>query len=199
MQEQTPYSETDLLTRLAGGDQAALRVLYDEWYLSLLYFAQSLIHQQAQAEDIVIVAFTRYWERHANFDNKAAIKSFLYTTVRNDCFKYHNQQETHARHLQAVAQQLPDAEYAESRIVIAEIIQHIHQEIELLSPIYRDVVHLLFVEEKSIKETAEQLNITAETVRKRKERAIEMLKNRLLHHHLGHLALLYLLTKAGMR
>jgi RNA polymerase sigma-70 factor (ECF subfamily) len=197
LQEQTPYNDTQLLTRLASGDQSALRELYDDWYLSLLYFAQSLIHNQTQAEDIVIVAFTRYWDRRANFDHKEAIKSFLYTTVRNDCYKYYNQQETQAKHLQQVAEQLPDADYAESRMVVAEVIQHIHQEINQLNPIYRDVVYLLFVEEKSIAETAAQLDITPETVRKRKERALGLLKNRLAHNHLGPLALLYLLAKAN--
>ncbi len=168
--------DTALLARLAGGDQLALRILYDEWYLQLLYFAQSLIHNQAQAEDIVIIAFTRYWERREHFHHKAAIKSFLYTTVRNDCYKYHNQQEMQSRRLQAVAAQLPDAEFTESRIVVSEIIQHIHQEINKLNPIYRDVIYLFFVEEKTIAETAAQLNITPDNVRKRKERALSELK-----------------------
>jgi RNA polymerase sigma factor (sigma-70 family) len=197
LQRQLAYTDVSLLAGLAGGDQSALRVLYDEWYLQLLYFAQSLIHNQAQAEDIVIIAFTRYWERRTLFSDKAAIKSFLYITVRNDCYKFHNQQQTRARHLQAVAEQSPDAEFAESRMVVAEVIQHIHQEIDKLNPIYRDVIYLLFVEEKTIAETAAQLDITPETVRKRKERALSVLKYRIIKHQLGPLALVYLMAKAN--
>jgi RNA polymerase sigma-70 factor (ECF subfamily) len=141
------------------------------------------------------MAFTRYWNQRTQFEALAAIKAFLYTLVRNDCYRYYHREESRKRHLLQAVSALPpeDSAFAESRMIIAEMVQQIHHEIEQLSPKYRDVIFLLFVEELSVKETAEQLNITADNVRKRKERAIELLRNSIIGSNLSNLALFYLI------
>lgn len=189
----------EVLSRIAEGDERALRTLYDEYYRSLLYFAEGLIHNRVQAEDIVIVAFTKYWERRRDFYELAAVKSFLYITIRNGCYKYYHQLETRDRHLHDAQEKLMESnDYIESRIVIAEMTHQIHREIENLNPIYRDVIHLLFVEELSIKDAAAKLNITCENARKRKERAIELLRNRIISHNIHIILLFYLIKQMKM-
>ncbi|WP_262891980.1 RNA polymerase sigma factor [Filimonas zeae] len=183
-----------MLQQLSTGDERALRILYNEYYTSLVFFANSMIHDTAQAEDIVITAFTRYWDKRTQFEALAAIKAYLYTLVRNDCYKYYHREEARKKHLLAVMDTLPEeyVAYADSRMVIAEMVQQIHREIEQLNPKYRDVIYLLFVEELSIKETAYQLQISENNVRKRKERAIELLRSRIVRANLGNLVLFYL-------
>lgn len=148
---------------------------------------------------MVMVAFTKYWEKHHDFDSLAAIKSFLYTVVRNGCYKYYNQKENREHLLKTFPGQQPESDdYIESRIIIAEIIHQVHSEIQQLNPIYRDVIQLLFVEELSVKEAADRLHITPENVRKRKERGIELLRNQVVIKNLGNLALLYLVFRFNM-
>lgn len=197
----SPYQSPELLQQLAAGDERALHILYNECYASLLFFAENLVHQKEQAEDIVIVAFTRYWDRRQRFDSLPGIKSFLYKVVQNDCYKFYHQQQARERRLQQVQEaQMPATEdFAESRMVIAEMVQHIHREIERLNPKYRDVIYLLFVEELSVQEAAVKLQLTPENVRKRKERAIALLRNTVVRSNLSNLALFYLVLHEKMQ
>lgn len=187
----SPYDEAQLLLQLSAGEHSALEMLYSTYYTRLVHFADQLTHNRQQAEDIVIVAFTRYWERRAGFKHLNSIAAFLYTTIRNDCYKY--LQQHHKR--QAIANEplaLND-DYIESRIVFAEAVDYIHAEIERLSPHYRDVIRLLFLEEVSVNEAAQRLGITPDNVRKRKERALEQLRNRVLIDKIRPLAFIMML------
>ncbi|RXK86774.1 RNA polymerase sigma factor [Filimonas effusa] len=187
------------LLRIADGDEGAMRLLYDALFRSLLFYAESLIHERQPAEDIVMVAFTQYWERRRGFTALAAVKSFLYTAVRHACYRHNTQlltREQHARETRRVSDM--DDDFAESRMLIAEMTGRIYREIEQLNPRYREVVRLLFMQELSVKEAAAALNITEDNLRKRKERALEMLRNRVIQGKIGHLALLYLLLRQRM-
>lgn len=176
-----------------------MRRLYDAFYKPLLFYAESLIHERVPAEDIVMVAFTQYWERRQGFQAIAAVKSFLYTTVRHACYRYTSQQATRHQHVQEAQQaSAVDNDFAESRMLIAEMIGSVYQEIEQLNPRYREVVRLLFVQEQSIKEAAAALNISEDNLRKRKERAIEMLRNKVVGAKIAQLALFYLLVQQRM-
>lgn len=176
-----------------------MRLLYDALYRSLLFYAESLIHRRQPAEDIVMVAFTQYWERRIGFTSLAAVKSFLYTTVRHACYRYNAQQLTRERHAREAGQvSEADDDFAESRMLIAEMMRRIYREIEQLNPRYREVVRLLFIQELSIKEAAAALDINEDSLRKRKERAVEMLRNKVIQGKIGHLALLYLLVRQRM-
>ncbi|MBN9384721.1 MAG: sigma-70 family RNA polymerase sigma factor [Chitinophagaceae bacterium] len=186
-----PHITPALLLRIAEGDDKAMRILYDEFYKPLLFYAESLIHDRVQAEDIVLTAFTKYWERRASFDNVAAVRSFFYITTRNACYKHYHQLKNKDRHLKMAGDMAMEAdEFAESRMVIAEMVHQLYKEVNNLSPKYRDVIQLLFVEERSIRETADLLQITPENVRKRKERAVELLRGRIVRNNLSPLLLL---------
>lgn len=89
--------------------------------------------------------------------------------------------------------------FAESRMVIAEMVHQIYKEVHHLNPKYRDVIRLLFVEERSIREAADLLQITPENVRKRKERAVELLRDRIVRNNLSPLLLccLFLLSEVS--
>jgi RNA polymerase sigma-70 factor (ECF subfamily) len=187
------------LFRIADGDETAMRLLYDALYKPLLFYAESLIHQRAQSEDIVMIAFTQYWERRQGFHAIAAVKAFLYTTVRHACYRYTSQQATRDQHAHEVQQaSIIDNDFAESRMLIAEMIGSIYQQIEQLNPKYREVVRLLFVQELGIKEAAVALDISEDNLRKRKERAIEMLRNKVIQGKIGQMALFYLLIRQRM-
>lgn len=176
-----------------------MRLLYETLYKPLLFYAESLIHERTPAEDIIMVAFTQYWERRQGFQAMAAAKAFLYTTVRHACYRYLSQQQT--RHQHAIeAQHTPEADLdvADSRMMIAEMIGRIYREIEQLNPKYREVVRLLFVQELSIKEAAATLQISENNLRKRKERAVAMLRNKVIQAKIGRLALFYLLLEQRM-
>lgn len=65
------------------GDERAFRQLFDGLYGPLLGFAQSLVRDEAVAEDLVQEAFVRLWDRRARLDEEIPLRAWLFRTVRN--------------------------------------------------------------------------------------------------------------------
>lgn len=187
------------ISRIVGGDEAEFRILYQAFYRPLLFFSRGLIANHEQSEDIVTSVFLTCWERREHFAAIKDVKAYLYAAVRHACYRYITQRGAREQYMQSVDKEpISQDDYIESRIIIAEMIKHIREEIDRLNPIYRDVVRLLFVEELSVKEVAARLAITEENVRKRKERAIELLRIRIVRDNLGNLALFYLIIQSRL-
>ena len=59
------------------------RKLFEGYYIPLCLFAERYLNNSEDAADIVQEAFIKLWQRRKDFDNLYAVKSFLYTTIRN--------------------------------------------------------------------------------------------------------------------
>jgi RNA polymerase sigma factor (sigma-70 family) len=61
-------SDDELAGRLRAGDQAALRVAYERHGAAVLYLAQRLLGNRADAEDVTQVTFVAAWNGRDSFD-----------------------------------------------------------------------------------------------------------------------------------
>ena len=59
------------------------RKLFDGYYIPLCLFAERYLKNSEDAADIVQEAFIKLWQQRKDFGNPYAIKSFLYTSIRN--------------------------------------------------------------------------------------------------------------------
>jgi len=154
-----------------------LKTLFGRYYDRLVFFAWQIIKDKQQAEDIAQDAFIAYWrQRDKIADHPTAIKNFLYSCVKNASLDL-------IRHLQVVDQfqaTLPCIEQGESYIIEAiissEIIADVHAALEALPPHLRQLSKLSFLEGKKNHEVAEELGMSINTVKKQKQRALEILK-----------------------
>jgi RNA polymerase sigma-70 factor (ECF subfamily) len=175
------YNEQELLLRIAKGDEKALSQIYGTFYGALLFFALDLLKDQDQAEDIVIVAFTRLWERRTEFEGMDKLKGFLYQTVRNACYNYLAHLKVQRRVHGEIRQQaaITDHQFAEVRIIKAELLREVWEAVKELPEKYRSVLELSFVQEKSAAEIAKLLAVSIDVVRQRKGRGIYQLREKL--------------------
>ncbi|MCL2727696.1 MAG: RNA polymerase sigma-70 factor [Bacteroidales bacterium] len=63
--------------------ESDFKKLFDQYYAALCLFAENWLNNSEEAADTAQEAFIKLWERRRDFDNIYAIKSFLYTTIRN--------------------------------------------------------------------------------------------------------------------
>lgn len=172
------HTNDQLIQNIASGDIEAFSQLYSQLYRPLLFFAENLIKDRVQSEDFTTSAFIAYWERKTQFASYVAVKVYMYKTVKHACYRHATQLAAQGKFNSSNAELDTLSEtFIESRIIIAETLQKLRDNIEMLSPKYRDVIALLFLEECSIKEAAIRLSISEENVRKRKQRALELLRN----------------------
>ncbi|WP_433303676.1 RNA polymerase sigma factor [Actinoplanes sp. CA-030573] len=60
--------DDELAERLRGGDEKALRIAYDQHGSAVLYLAQRMLGNRADAEDVTQVTFVAAWSGRDTFD-----------------------------------------------------------------------------------------------------------------------------------
>lgn len=174
-------SEQDIIARLKQGDHKAMAILFRHYHKSLCYFARQLVDNDEQARDIVADAFVKLWEKNEDFDSLAKIRGFMYVTIRNSCCNYlkHITRKT-ASHEEILHLAQKNENYIESKMIKADLLQVVLQEVENLPPIRRKIFKMIYLEDLSIFEIATRLNITVDTVRVQKARALHGLRASIL-------------------
>ena len=164
-------------------DPAAESVLFKQFFRSMCLLAETITGELLPAEDIVAESFIKLFAKRAEFDAIDNIKAFLYVTVRNSSYTYKTTQKRHeAVHTRLAAEQGEEDDPSsvfELEMIRAQLLAEIYQEIENLPSQCRRIAKMIFWEEKSTGQIAEELNISPQTVRTQKARAIQLLKNQL--------------------
>lgn len=168
--------EKAFVSAFQNGDEKVFRYVFDEFYSSLCVYCLRMVHEELVVADLVQDAFVKLWENRQNFNSSLTIRSYLYTVVRNSGINY-------LRHLKMKAGKLAGNfwEEAENSAIELMIRQEAERQlldmIQELTPECRRVVNLLS-EGKSYKEVGELLNISANTVKNHRIRAVKILKER---------------------
>ena len=71
------------IERVAKGDRVAFKKLHEELYQRMFYYVYKILHDKEQAEDIIQDTFVLFWGNRSNFNNLLAVKTYLYTVVKN--------------------------------------------------------------------------------------------------------------------
>ena len=153
--------ETAFLQKINDRQVEAYRILYDEYYPALVVYASTFLASDEVAEDIVQELFVSMWEKRVTFVSFPAFKTYLYKFIKNSALNYLKHQGVEERYKEALQNNLSDEELDE---------EELDREEE-----YREIF-LLSLEGKKNKEIAEMLQISTETIKTQKIRAINRLK-----------------------
>lgn len=177
--------EGELIALFRSGDRKALQHLYTLHYKTLCYFANKLIIDLPQAEDIVADSYIKLWNLRSNFDTLINIRAFLYITVRNACFNFLRQAK---RISAAQAEMLYLMQNESDKILFTEIeanlLDKIHAEIESLPRQCREVFKLFYLQQMTTTQIALEMNLSRNTVQNHKIRATKLLRTAFLKKNL---------------
>jgi RNA polymerase sigma-70 factor (ECF subfamily) len=174
-------SDQQIIVAFNTGDEESLSYFFKLHARSLKYFAEKLILDVAEAEDIVADCFYKMWEKRAEFDTTQNIKAFLFVSCRNACLNYLRglKRKTAAQeHYFVQLERSQDTILNE--IIETEFLQILNAEIDRLPERIREVFKLIYFEGKRTDEIAMQLDVSVKTVRNQKARAVELLKTAFL-------------------
>lgn len=187
MSDNQTYNEKRLLSRIAEGDEQAMKQFFDGYYSRLYYFAITLINDDVEAEDTAQEAILSFWQRKEQFmdqDIKQA-EAFLFTVARNRCYNYIRDKKRHAKKLTHLGERLQFIdETLELTIIEEDIFNRIFEEIQQLSAPQVSLLKMIFIENLETAEIAAKLDITPNNVRIQKARAMEKLRVALLKKRL---------------
>lgn len=152
---------------------------FRRYYAALCFFAQSVIHNEEEAKDIVQHCFMKFWDHANNAEKATSVKSFLYMMVRNQCIDYVRKQKVIQKTKHYFQNNDNNAEYFDE-IAFAETVRIVLKHMNELSPNMNIVLKKYYLQGKKHKEIASELLTSEDAVRMQKTRAIKLLKQKLL-------------------
>jgi RNA polymerase sigma-70 factor (ECF subfamily) len=167
-------SDEELMSQVKGGDRSALRELYERYSAPLCAFLGQMLHNHAEAADILHETFLGVWETAAGFRDNHSFRAWLYTIGRNKAI---DRMRKSAREVLGEPDpNLPDLDPdPEQAAAASEDESRVRACLEKLSAGHRRVVSLAFFEGMTYREIAEVEGLSEGTVKSRVFHAKQLL------------------------
>ena len=172
--------ETHVIVGLKKGDRKVYNQIFDRYYSRVRYFAFKLTGSQEDSEDVTLESFAKLFAKNTDFDSMASVQAFLYIATRNACFNLlKQQQKVRAGNKEVLHLAGGEGEHdPDPAVVESELIHLLYQAIESLPPERQKVFKLLYIDGLKIAEVAARLNISPNTVKSHRAKAIIALRKR---------------------
>jgi RNA polymerase sigma-70 factor (ECF subfamily) len=182
-------SESELVSRAAEGDGTAFEILMRRHNQLLFRTARSMLKSDVEAEDVVQEAYLRAWRAFRSFRAESRLSTWLVRIVTNEALGRLRRRGAQVIPLEAAMTSTdpgtqfaltdPPAGAPEQSLLRVQLRELMEARIDLLPEVFRTVFMLRAVEEMSVGEVAQALDIPEATVRSRFFRARSLLRESL--------------------
>lgn len=170
------YTEEEILSRFHHGEEDAYRHFFERHYGPIVHYAEAIIGQRTEAQDIAQEIFYQLWQHRQKFNSSDHVKGFLYKSTRFACINRLRQMNTQERHTDTLLERASSDAFTDSLIVQEELFQAVLSEINELPEKYAAILRMRYLQDLGYDQIASELGTTEATVRKQKQRALEMLQ-----------------------
>lgn len=180
--------DADLVLRMAQGDEQALSQLYDRFGRVLYAVAFRVVNQQADAEEVVMEAFSQAWREAPRFDqSRGSVAAWLTMMTRSRALDLVRSQSRRERITDTAAREEPAAGPAMSAgfptpgvsVIDEERRRAVTQALASLSPPQREAIELAYYDGLSQSEIAERLKEPLGTIKTRMRLGMQKLREAL--------------------
>lgn len=175
------YTDSELVARLRMGDEAALSEIYERYWDKLFVVSANRMGDQQEAEECVQDVLHKLWLlREELVVENGDLAAYLAVAVRNQVFN--RRLKRHRERLRAAEYVTADKKHPspEAELMARELQERIDRTIHSLPSQCRIVFELSRREGKTMKQIAEELQISENTVKYHLKKA-----NRTLRENLG--------------
>lgn len=154
----------------------AFKNIYDSRYNNLVIYSIGMGVPYDQAKDIVQEAFIRLWEERNKIDNP---NSWLFTVVRNKSINWLTSSKNSLSkkvELSDITLKPMDETAIEEAVEYFRKLEEAYKKIQQLSSRCKDIFVMTYIEQMKIKDVAQELNLSENTVKTYLKRAKELLQ-----------------------
>ena len=170
-----PESDAALIARVARGDSAAHRALFERYHARVTSFVRRRLHDAGLCEEVVSDVFFEIWRGASSYRGESEVPSWIFGIAH---FKALSARRFHAQRKRAavvptaddVLERMPDAAQDED-FEAREEVRRLLQAMQGLPEGQRDVLKLAFLEGRSYQEISDALGISEGNVKTRINRA----------------------------
>lgn len=160
-------------------DVNAYRQLYQRYYKPLVLFAMRFIDEQQMAEDVVEDVVVSIWESSNSFSTLLSFEGYVYNAVRNRAINMLRHSDVHQRFENEMKSGRAEAAYdSDDANSFEEQYIQLFEALDSLPKRCQEVIHL-YIDGLSNAEIAERLQLSVETVKTHRKRALAMLRTQL--------------------
>jgi len=164
-----------LVQRIKEGDKDAMRTLYVEYKDLLLTLANALLHDMAQAEDVVHDVFVKFARNIAAFQLTGSLKAYLVTCAVNEARTILRRKKVRGQTVTLATE--PQAKESPCPVEAVEMAEHLRCHLASLPDEQREVIVLHVKAGLKFREIAELQQTTISTVQARYRYGIDKLRS----------------------
>ena len=173
-------SDKNILVGLRSGDEQVFETIFRTYYERLCNYANTILNDMDESEEMVQGAFLTVWEKHDTIDIHTSVKSYLYRAVHNSCLnrvKHYKVRRAHGEAQKNQSEILIDD--ASQDLIGSELESLVASAIDSLPAQCKLVFKLSRFENLTYTEIADQLGISVKTVENHMVKALKVLREKL--------------------
>ena len=170
----TNANHSEWVYHISLGDKIAFKEMFEFYYPGLCMYANRFLEDLHVCEDIAQDVFCSVWLNRKNLDSTLSIKSYLLTSVRNHCLNHLQRKKDNTKI--GDVENLFVTEDTDELILLHELEQKLADALSKLPTEYQIAFEMSRMENKSVEEIAEKLNVSTRTVERYRNKALELLK-----------------------
>jgi len=171
-------NESLLVDELSKGNHLAFNELFNVYSKRLYLFAYGYLKSHEEAEELVQEVFTKIWEIRADLKKELSFKSFLFTISFNLIRKHFRTKVQILKYYNSNTIEISDKQSAQ-KISYDSLHQYITELVNKLPERRKEIFIKSRSEGHSIKEIAEELNISHKTVENQLTEALKFIRTNL--------------------
>ncbi len=181
----TTHEDQEIMTELLQQNPRALEMLHNKYRAALKSIIMQVLHDDADAEDVLQDVFIQVWDRAKNYSaEKGKLLSWLATLARRRAIDRVRQHSAYRRATDRfeVVSNHPDKDYDERHVVESDAQRHdlnriMKKHINQLPPPQRQVILMTFFEGRNQREISSMTGTPLGTVKTRIELGIKKLSH----------------------
>lgn len=172
--------EKDFTVALQEGNIAVFEQVFRNYYERLCNYANTILNDMDEAEEIVQGTFLGLWEKRSHIQIHTALKSYLYQAVHNSCLNHLDHLKVRKAHKDYYVNNADIAIESGAQFTITnELEKQIEEAISSLPPQCQTVFRLSRFEGLTYAEIAQNLNVSVKTIENHMGKALKIMRDRL--------------------
>lgn len=186
-------SDKELFQAMRSGDEYAFQCIFDRYWHPLFSFVYNLINDEDQVKDILQNAFIEIWHKKESLLIEDSIMPYLITVTKNEVMSLFRKDKIRLAGDEILIANLKRVNHPDEHLIAGELQSAIDTELVKMPSNMRQCFQLSRYEQKSIRDIANELMLSEQTVKNNISEALRRLRNHLTSYSSGHLALFLLL------
>jgi len=167
--------------KIQGGDIREFEFLFEKYYEPLCHYADKMLKDMDQAEDLVQEFFYQFWKNRETFRLKLSLNAYLYRAIRNNTLHYLEHIAIRKNYEKQVFNEFQNTipSHLQTDVELKDLGKIINATLQQMPERCSRIFRMNRFEGKKYREIAEILSISVKTVEADMGKALQMFRKSL--------------------